>query len=373
MAAGDMDGTEYFESYENLDVHYLMLRDTVRIQRYKNAILSCAQLFKDKVVMDVGAGTGILSILCAQAGAKVVYAVEPSSVANIIPSVAEENNVSGVIKVLKHRVEDVSLPDEEKVDVIISEWMGFYLLHEGMLDSVLTARDRHLKPGGKLFPEEACIWCAPCSLPQQYDFWDDIAECRMQAVGQKWRCEKSQAPQIFQVNEKDLISDACEICKLDLNSLTSKDLDCLSNTFIAAANREGKYQGLCVWFTCRFPSADNCSKDVVLSTAPTEPVTHWKQTVIMLDNGADVEVGTPIAWKLKLERSSANRRHYNLEFIELDPEKIAHPIPCNCYMTKCIVTKAFLEQESPEDVIDITDAPDDDYAEKYSDPDTDDD
>ena len=278
-----------------------------------------------------------------------------------------------MLQVVKQSVEDVNLPNDEKVDIIVSEWMGFYLLHEGMLDSVLTARDRHLKSGGKLFPEEATIWCAPCSLPQQYDFWDDIAGCRMQTVGQKWRHQKSKEPQIFHVNKGDLISDANQICKLDLNKLTSKDLDCLSNSFIVAADCESRYQGLCVWFSCQFPSTQNCSESIVLSTAPGELETHWKQTVILLANGVDVEVGTPIAWALKLERSAANHRHYNLEFTELDPEKIAHPIPCKCYMTKCIVTKAFLEQECPEDVIDITDGADDDYAEKYSDPDSDDD
>ena len=44
---------------------------------------------------------------------------------------------------------------KEKVDIIISEWMGFCLLYEGMLDSVIWARDNFLKEGGKMFPEQA--------------------------------------------------------------------------------------------------------------------------------------------------------------------------------------------------------------------------
>lgn len=60
------------------------------------------------------------------------------------------------------RVEDVTLPDNIKVDVIISEWMGFYLLHEGMLDSVIMARDTFLKEDGKMFPEHAFMYVAPC-------------------------------------------------------------------------------------------------------------------------------------------------------------------------------------------------------------------
>lgn len=49
-----------------------------------------------------------------------------------------------------------------KVDIIVSEWMGFYLLHEGMLDDVLLGRDKFLKPNGLMFPESAIMWTAPC-------------------------------------------------------------------------------------------------------------------------------------------------------------------------------------------------------------------
>lgn len=56
------------------------------------------------------------------------------------------------IEVIHGKVEDIELP--EKVDLIISEWMGFYLLHEAMLDSVLVARDKFLKPGGTMTKEE---------------------------------------------------------------------------------------------------------------------------------------------------------------------------------------------------------------------------
>lgn len=60
------------------------------------------------------------------------------------------------------KVEDVVLPDNMKVDAIVSEWMGFYLLHEGMLDSVMAARDKFLKDDGLMFPESATIYIAPC-------------------------------------------------------------------------------------------------------------------------------------------------------------------------------------------------------------------
>ena len=65
---------EYFSSYESLPVHKLMLTDKPRMASYKNFIEKNAHLFKNKVVMDVGAGTGILSLFVARAGAKKVIA-----------------------------------------------------------------------------------------------------------------------------------------------------------------------------------------------------------------------------------------------------------------------------------------------------------
>lgn len=68
-----------------------------------------------------------------------------------------------MFKVFETKIEDFCLPAGiDKVDIIISEWMGFYLLHEGMLDSVIFARDRFLKSGGIMFPETASIYITPC-------------------------------------------------------------------------------------------------------------------------------------------------------------------------------------------------------------------
>ena len=63
-----------------------------------------------------------------------------------------------MVEVIQGTIETVSLP--EKVDIIISEWMGYFLLRESMLDSVLVARDRFLRPGGSLFPSHARLYLA---------------------------------------------------------------------------------------------------------------------------------------------------------------------------------------------------------------------
>lgn len=67
----------YFDSYAHFGIHEEMLKDEVRTVNYRNSIYHNAHLFKGKTVMDVGSGTGILSMFCAKAGAKKVFAVGP--------------------------------------------------------------------------------------------------------------------------------------------------------------------------------------------------------------------------------------------------------------------------------------------------------
>uniref|UniRef100_M4F4M7 Uncharacterized protein n=1 Tax=Brassica campestris TaxID=3711 RepID=M4F4M7_BRACM len=74
-------------------------------------------------------------------------------------ALVKANNREHVVEVIQGSVEDISLP--EKVDVIISEWMGYFLLRESMFDSVICARDRWLKPTGVMYPSHARMWFAP--------------------------------------------------------------------------------------------------------------------------------------------------------------------------------------------------------------------
>ena len=118
----------YFESYDNIGVHSLMLRDEPRVSKYREAILNSKSLFKDKIVLDVGSGTGLLSLFSAQAGAKHVYAIEASDgIYELSKAIVEANNMESKITIIHGQVEKVELP-VERVDIIVSEWMGMYLI-----------------------------------------------------------------------------------------------------------------------------------------------------------------------------------------------------------------------------------------------------
>ena len=122
-----------------------MLKDTVRTKAYMNAITKNEHLFKDKIVLDIGSGTGVLSIFAARSGAKHVYGIEKANIYLHSRNIIEENGLTDKITILNGLVEEIILP-VDKVDIIISEWMGYFLLYESMLDCVLYTRDKWLRP-----------------------------------------------------------------------------------------------------------------------------------------------------------------------------------------------------------------------------------
>ncbi|MCO5570345.1 hypothetical protein L7F22_024064 [Adiantum nelumboides] len=88
----------YFHSYAHVGIHEEMIKDRVRTETYRNAIFQHADLIKDKVVVDVGCGTGILSIFCAYAGARKVYAVDASEIAIQVHSFLGSDCCDGLLQ-----------------------------------------------------------------------------------------------------------------------------------------------------------------------------------------------------------------------------------------------------------------------------------
>eukprot|EP00971_Amphidinium_carterae_P292827 5813607-Amphidinium_carterae.1 len=176
----DTDHINYFFEYGYLYHQMDMLEDTHRTGSYHEAVMSNPKSFEGKVVLDVGAGTCILSIMAARAGAKQVYAIEATDMAQRARKIVLSNGLDHIIHVIQGTVETVKLPC--KVDVIISEWMGYLLLRESMLDSVLVARDKHLKPGGALFPSHATLYVAPVTDVKELQ----NKEAQIEVERQRW-------------------------------------------------------------------------------------------------------------------------------------------------------------------------------------------
>ena len=141
--------------YAEFEVHRTMICDRMRTGVFRRAIESVVR--PGDIVLDVGAGSGILSVFAARAGAARVYAVERTPAAVLARELAAANGVAEIVRVIHGDVTDIELP--ERVDVIVSEWLGGFGIDEGMLVPVIVARDRWLKPGaGWEEHDEQAIW-----------------------------------------------------------------------------------------------------------------------------------------------------------------------------------------------------------------------
>uniref|UniRef100_A0A1I8F1M4 type I protein arginine methyltransferase n=1 Tax=Wuchereria bancrofti TaxID=6293 RepID=A0A1I8F1M4_WUCBA len=287
---GTIDGTDYkrpaynemtskdyyFDSYAHFGIHEEMLKDEVRTITYRNAIYHNKHLFKDKVVMDVGSGTGILSMFAAKAGARRVIAIEFSNMATQSKQIVKDNNLENIIEVIHGKVEDVKeLPDGiEKVDVIISEWMGYCLFYESMLNTVIYARDKWLKSDGALFPDKAKLFL--CAIEdRQYkedkiNWWDNVYGFNMSSIRRVAITE----PLVDVVDHAQVVTNNCLICDVDLYTVKVEDLT-WTNNFSLRITRNDYVQALVTFFTVEF---SKCHKRTGFSTGPDCQYTHWKQT-----------------------------------------------------------------------------------------------
>ena len=405
----------YFQSYDDIAVHELMLKDEPRTLAYKNFLEKNSYFIRGKVVLDVGAGSGILSLLAARAGAERVYAVEASNISVLCEEIVKLNGLEKVITVIKDTVEKVKLP--EKVDIIISEWMGFYLLHESMLDSVLYARDKWLKDDGFLLPSHATLYCAPVSMSQYYK---DNFECWKNMYGFDFTpfltvsVQKSfTQPAVTELKSEQCLSKAEIVVDLDLKTATLWDIQDVVKKLEFHIHNEATLHGFATWFEVRFTphvsvkifekntaledidsnthgitshgvtvngaekedwNSNSDLKDIVkkmeevtLSTSPTSPPTHWKQTVCFIPASVSLSKGEIIYCKLSLSQDDGNKRHYNMSLEMLDcldsdesdtdnfdddddedEDASEHPVPCDCDMARCRLIKALTEKYDAE-------------------------
>ena len=206
----------YFNDYATLVQQQGMLQDHVRTSIYQFAVYENKEDFRGKRVLDVGAGTGILSFFAAKAGASHVYAVEASGMALKAEKLAAGNGLQDVVTVLNKRVEDVTL--DEKVDLLISEPLGIALVNERMIESYIVARDTLLKPGGKMYPDHAVLHAAPFCDEALYNeqlqkshFWAarDFYGIDLAAVQEDAHSFYFSQPVVGHVPPHTLLADSC--------------------------------------------------------------------------------------------------------------------------------------------------------------------
>ncbi|KAL2160264.1 hypothetical protein VTH06DRAFT_1437 [Thermothelomyces fergusii] len=302
----------YFESYDHNDIHETMLKDAVRTDAYRDFIYGNKHLFAGKTVLDIGCGTGILSMFCARAGAARVYAVDNSAIIDRARENVLRNGLGDVITCVRGRIEDVVLPgggggEPVQVDVIVSEWMGYCLLYEAMLPSVLFARDRYLKPGGLLVPSHASMWIAPVSDPEyvaeNVDWWRDVYGFDMRAMQAGIYTDT----RMTVMAPASVCGGAYPFRTLDLHTVKAEDLSFETGWRSTLSDKAAEgLDGFLLWFDCFFAESRDEVVDATLTakewaaagrervaftTGPYGTPTHWRQGLCLIDKDKAKAIG----------------------------------------------------------------------------------
>ena len=298
----------YFDSYAHHGIHQEMLQDTVRTESYRDAIMNNPHLIKDKVVLDIGCGTGILSMFAAKAGAKHVYAIECSSIFFTAQEIVKANGLDERITLLHGKCEEVSLPVDQ-VDVILSEWMGYALLYESMLDSVIYARDKWLAPDGVMMPDKATLWMCGAEdadfKTKRLDWWNDVYGYDMSCIREQILVE----PLVDTVPGSAVITRMCQIKSLDLQTVKSEQLK-FTAPFRLQVARNDYLAAFCLYFDTGFTQ---CKPPIWFSTSPRAQYTHWRQSVFYLPDALVVSKDELVTGSLSIKPNAKN--HRDMDFV----------------------------------------------------------
>ncbi|CAJ1087172.1 histone-arginine methyltransferase CARM1-like [Xyrichtys novacula] len=312
VETGHVLPAQCYEFHSCLSQQQSLLQDFPRIATYHKAVLDNEADFRDKVVLDVRCGSGILSFFAVQAGASRVYAVESRPMSKFTQILVQSNSLSERIRVLEGDLEEVTCP--EMVDVIISEPMGHMLLGDRVLESFIRAR-KWLKPNGLMFPSCADIHLAPFTDEQLYfehharaSFWQqrnfygvNLSALHGPAVDEFFR-----QPVVDSFEVQILMARSVKH-RINFMEATEEDLQRVEIPFLFTLLQSSLVHGLAFWFDVAYLGSRS---SIWLSTSPSEPPTRWSQVRCLLQTPLFVKVGQTLSGTVLMIANS--RQSYDI-------------------------------------------------------------
>ncbi len=273
--------------FRNIYSHSNMLVDKVRMSAFSRAIKEVVK--SGDVVVDIGTGSGILAYFALQAGAKKVYAIEQGPIIEDAKKIAEVNSLGQKIDFIKGVSGDIEI--DEKADVVISEVIGLFGLEENIDKILIDARNRFLKPGGRLIPSWLDLYLVPVEAKEIWDkniaiwnkyFFDlDFTAVKEVAVSRRYQLDCSKNAEAIAAPAKIAHFDFCRADSL--NRIFRTEL---------VISKKSVLHGLVGYFKA------GLSDKVTLSNSLQDPLTHWEHTFFPMKDAVEVEPGDRIACRI---------------------------------------------------------------------------
>lgn len=283
--------------YDAAYVHIRMLDDHTRKQAFLAAIHELVG--PDDVVLDLGTGSGIHAVAAAQAGARQVYAVDPSNVISLAEQVAEANGVADRISFIRGWSTKVELP--EQASVLISDILGNESLEMRVWETLHDAYRRLLVPNARLIPAgvraQVCVVEADPDLLREYRPDRDHVRSWRDAYGIDFTplASAAQARSFSFYVEPDRAADWVVLAEpIDLYDI---DLTTEPGPFVVEGEATVTRAGCANAFLSLFHA--RLSPSVTLSTAPWDAgaTSHWFSACWALPYPRAVQPGDRLAFR----------------------------------------------------------------------------
>ena len=264
------DSGNYSMSYRDVAMHKVMLQDVVRTDAYEKSISEVVR--PEHSVLDFGCGTGVLAMFAARAGASQVIAVDRSPFIKTAREIAQKN---GFANIDFYHDDDQSLELDEKVDIIVSEWMGHCLFYEAMLEPLLAVRDRYLAEGGVMIPAQVSLHVG---LVCDEDLLDDLSFLQDQPYDIDFSPIAHipfQQTDLVALEPDSILNTTAHIGSLNMQTVNKANTPREFNGTIRP-DTEADIFALCGWFSTEL------STGVAFGTGPRDTPTHWDQILFPL-------------------------------------------------------------------------------------------
>ena len=269
--------------------HGSMIADRVRMQAYTDALARAVK--PGMVVLDIGTGTGIFSLLACRLGARRVYAIEPDNVVGMAREMAATNGCADKIEFFQDLSTNVKI--DERADLIVSDIRGVLPLFQSHIPSIVDARTRLLKPDGLLIPQRDSLWAAVVEADDYYreriSFWEDTGfDFDLRAargyVANSWTRVMLKAEQ--------LLVEPGSWAEIDYSSVESENV---GGEVSWTIEREGRAHGVAVWFD------STLVEDISFSNAPGRAALIYGQAFFPLLAPVALSAGDQIYVKLRAD------------------------------------------------------------------------
>jgi len=237
-------------------MHTYMVNDSSRNDSFHNAIIKAMEKAGDKIVLDIGSGSGILAMMCAKEGVgeKEIIACEVNPlVADLCELTLKQNGLDKRIKLVKKKSSELEVGEHlsDKADILVSEVIADNIISEGIISTVNHAHEQLLKKGGTVIPKRACLYgvlIEDQSLREQSKFPETVNGFDMTGMQNIFNSEILYPDEYFvrNINSNKHLSDKVELFDFDFTKKVAVHQESLISV---RATHSGSLHGLLLFFT----------------------------------------------------------------------------------------------------------------------------